>query len=81
MYLSLAIPQSRKWEGDIYVVPRDPKRRQIKVTLEVPYTSSIKKLKQAIGERVGMDSKTVCSVTLAHSMILSLSNALFLRTL
>lgn len=63
MYLSLAIPQTKKWTGDIYVIPLDPRKPEIKATLELPATSSIKKLKQAVGELTGYDPKRVSQLT------------------
>lgn len=59
MYLSLAIPQDKRWEGEVFVVPADPKRPQIRLTLEVPHNSSIRKLKQAVGELTGYEHKRV----------------------
>jgi ubiquitin carboxyl-terminal hydrolase 4/11/15 len=61
MYLSLAIPQYKKWTGDVFLVPADPQRPQIRVTLELPANASFKKLKQAVGELTGYDAKKVQS--------------------
>lgn len=59
MYLSLAIPQTKQWAGDVHVVPLDPRKPEIKVTLELPATSSVKQLKQTVGELIGYDPKKV----------------------
>ena len=59
MYLSLAIPQDKKWEGTVFLVPKDPKKPQIRVTTEVPFNATIRSLKQSVGELTGYDHKTV----------------------
>lgn len=59
MYLSLAIPQDKKWEGDVYLVPADPKKPHIRATLEVPFNATFRALKQALGELTGYDHKKV----------------------
>lgn len=61
MYLSLAIPQTKKWSGHVYLVPLDPGKAEIKVTLELPASSTVKKLKQAVGDLTGYDAKKVCN--------------------
>ena len=68
MYLSLAIPQDKKWEGDVFLVPADPKKPQIRVTLEVPFNTSFRGLKQALGDLTGYDYKKVmrCPVGEVH---------------
>lgn len=64
MYLSLAIPQTKKWSGDVHLVPLDPQKPEIKVTLELPANASMKKLKQAVGDLTGYDPKKVSSLDL-----------------
>ena len=62
MYLSLAIPQNKKWISDVYLVPLDPKRPQIKVSVEIPFNTSMRKLKQILGEMTGYDHKKVSPI-------------------
>lgn len=59
MYLSLAIPQNKKWIGDIHVVPLDPHKPEIRVSLEIPVNTTARKLKQVVGDLTGYDPKRV----------------------
>lgn len=68
MYLSLAIPQNKKWISDVYLVPLDTKRSQIKVSVEIPFNTSMRKLKQILGEMTGYDHKKVSPLLLVTSL-------------
>lgn len=59
MYLSLAIPNNKTWEGDVFVVPADPTKPRIQLTLEVPHHSTFRDVKQAAGDLTGYDPKKV----------------------
>ncbi|BGP25693.1 ubiquitin carboxyl-terminal hydrolase [Rhodotorula toruloides] len=57
MYVTTNLPVTKKWSGRIIVVPLDAARGTLAVDLEVPKSGSIKTLKAAVGQLVGIDPK------------------------
>ena len=67
MYLTLPIPNKRKWRCPIYFVPFDPTKPTVKLAVQLPAGSHVGKLKQKVATHFGLDTKRlVCGELWQH---------------
>lgn len=57
MYVTTNLPVTKKWSGKVHVVPLDASRGVIEVELEVAKNGTIKSLKNAVGQILGLEPK------------------------
>ncbi|KAG0236549.1 CSN-associated deubiquitinating enzyme Ubp12 [Actinomortierella wolfii] len=56
MYLSLPLPISKKWVGNVTFVPYDPSRKLVDLRLSMPKGSTMKQLKERVASLTGSDA-------------------------
>jgi ubiquitin carboxyl-terminal hydrolase 4/11/15 len=61
MYLTLQLPINKKFKGTIYFVPLDLSKPRIKVVYQMNKDSTIRQLKQHIGQILSVDPNRVQS--------------------
>ncbi|KAK4705241.1 hypothetical protein P7C70_g972, partial [Phenoliferia sp. Uapishka_3] len=57
MYVTTNIPNTKKWQGKVYLVPADTTRPRYSIELELPKSATIKTMKQAIGSFQNIDPR------------------------
>ncbi|KAF9976634.1 CSN-associated deubiquitinating enzyme Ubp12 [Actinomortierella ambigua] len=56
MYLSLPLPISKKWVGNVTFVPYDPTRKLVDIRISMPKGSSMKQLLERVASLTGSDA-------------------------
>ncbi|GAA5949092.1 hypothetical protein JCM3765_004009 [Sporobolomyces pararoseus] len=59
MYVTTNLPVTKKWNGTVYVVPKDYEKTVVELELEVPKNGTLKTLKNCVGQILEMDPKTL----------------------
>jgi len=72
MYVTTNLPVTKKWNGTVYVIPREHSKKVVKLDLEVPKSGTVKTLKNCVGKILEMDPKSVSILVEITSSLLSL---------
>ncbi|GAA6017044.1 hypothetical protein JCM11491_006140 [Sporobolomyces phaffii] len=59
MYVTTNLPVTKKWDGTVFVVPRDRSRKVISLDVEVPKNGTVKTLKNCVGKVLDMDPRNL----------------------
>lgn len=55
MYLTLPIPNTRKWRGRVYVVPQHAAQPLVQVDVQLPATATVAELRTKVADLLSMD--------------------------
>ncbi|GAA5905996.1 putative ubiquitin-specific protease UBP12 [Sporobolomyces salmoneus] len=67
MYVTTNLPVTKKWNGTVYVVPKDQTKKVVKLDVEVPKNGTLKTLKNCVGKILSMDPKSLVVTEEWHS--------------
>ncbi|PWN50193.1 UCH-domain-containing protein [Violaceomyces palustris] len=69
MYLTLPIPNKKKWRNKVYFVPYDPSKPLVTLDLQLPAGSNFGKLRQKVASIFGIDAKKVVGGEVWHHRV------------